>query len=151
MGATAAMWFTAASTAYSVYSQDRAASEERSAAREAERLAAENASLIEQEGEREQQLAREAQADTEAEARARIAASGGTGSQDLVLDEMEARHSRSLEWMKRSTQSQADITRQGGRYQRQAGYASASRTKAGAYDSLFRGIAQTGEYGGWWK
>lgn len=155
MGAPAiAMWFTAASTAYTIYSADQARSAEEEAGRRAESLAYENAGLIEREGEREQQLAREAMDGVEAEGRARAAASGFDylqGSQGLVIDDVARKHRESLEWMKESTKSQADITRKGGVYARQAANASGSATFAQGIGSSINAWSSAGNANNWWQ
>ena len=155
MGAgTVGLYLTAATAAYSIYSGERAADQQQEAARDAERLANKNAQLIEKEGERQQQLAKRAADDVEATARAKVAASGfarGGETQSLVLDDIAKQHSDSLEWMREATRSQADITRQGGQYARDAGYGQASSTRAQGYGQALSSISAAGNANDWWQ
>jgi len=155
MGVEAAvigMYIAGATAAYTIYSAEEAKDAQEAAARDAERLAHDNADLIEMEGEREQQLAKQAASDIEAEARAKAAvsglASGGTG--DLVMSDLEKKHKDSLAWMDKSTKNQAQITRQGGTYAKRAGYAQGDATRAAGITGAANTIASAGNANNWW-
>ncbi len=154
MGETAALYYlTAASAAYTVVSSQQAADDVEAGARAAEALAHDNARLTEIEGEREQELARAAADDVEATARAKQAASGFASGEtsDLVLSDIKKKHAESLAWMAKSTKSRADITRAGGAYSRQTGYAQASSTRAAGIGSAAGQVISTGNANDWWQ
>jgi len=145
---------SAAGTAYGIYSQQEAAQAQERAAADADRLAMQNAEFIEMEGERAIQLETEAQRETESTARARAAASGvGGESQDLYMTDLERKHTDALDWMRKSTETQAKITRYGGQMAYRSGMAGAQQTQAGAVGSgidLVGDIYDIGKTENWW-
>lgn len=107
--AVAAVVIAAAGTAYTVYSTERAAAEQK-------KLAAANAARIKAENEEALRRLKKQQEVTMAEARARAAASGVTteGTQKTYLDEMAEAFKSETDWLRASGASQAFITQREG-------------------------------------
>ncbi len=133
--AVAAVVIAAAGTAYTVYSTERAASEQK-------KIAAANAARIKAENEEALRRLKKQQAATMAEARARAAASGVQveGTQKSYLEEMKEAFKSETDWLRDSGASQAYITQREGTLRAQttsatgisAGFQGASGALAGA-------------------
>ena len=110
-----------------------------SAGNKADRLAAANAKLQEQQAAEEARRLKKEQERTEAAARAKAAAGGIEvgGSQAMFLSDMKAEHGKELAWLKKSGASRASATRQGGSNARSQAYAGAASTAAGAASTAY--------------
>lgn len=107
--AVAAVVVAAAGTAYTVYSTEQAAAEQKKIARA-------NAERIKRENEESLRRLKKQQEANMAEARARAAASGVTteGTQKTYLDEMKDAFQSEVDWLRSSGASQAQITQSEG-------------------------------------
>ncbi len=107
--AVAAVVVAAAGTAYTVYSTEQAAAEQK-------KIAAANAARIKAENDEALRRLKKQQDATMAEARARAAASGVTpeGTQKTYLDEMKEAFKSETDWLRESGASQAYITQREG-------------------------------------
>lgn len=135
VAAWAAVAIAAAGTAYTVYSSEQAAAEQK-------KLAAANAARIKAENEEALRRLKKQQASTMAEARARAAASGVTseGTQRTYLEEMADAFKSETDWLRSSGASQAAITQREGELRAQTtsatGIASAFKGAAGMASSV---------------
>lgn len=127
--AIAAVVVAAAGTAYTVYSTEKAAAEQKKIARA-------NAARIKAENEEALRRLKKQQAVTLAESRARAAASGVTpeGTQKTYLDEMEDAFKSETDWLRGSGASQAYITAREGELRAQT-------TSAAGISAGFKGAS----------
>lgn len=131
----------AASAGYGVYSQ-------RKAAKKQDKLAEQNARNLEMERAREGEKLADEQKRRMGAAQALAASSGAKGgSLDLYMDEMGRKHQEDLNWLGKSTRSQAGIIREEGQLASQASQAKAWQTGAGGLKSLYN----TGARENWWS
>jgi hypothetical protein len=141
----------AVAAAYSVYAAEEAKKDRERAAAEAERIAWENARLIEAETAEEKRRLREAQKRQLGEAKAIAGASQqqlDEGSSLLaVVGSLESEQQKQVKWLQAAGDSRAQIARMGGAYEKMIGQAEARaiRTqgwlKAASYASSAYGWA----------
>lgn len=110
---------------------ERTARMQEEAGKESQRIANQNAANTE--SETAEQVRRESIANKEADAtrKLKVAGSGGTlsGSSKNFLDEQSQRQSDSIDWLKKSGKSRADIERAQGKYSSMTAKANASATR----------------------
>jgi uncharacterized protein HemX len=127
--AVAAVVIAAAGTAYTVYSTEQAAAEQK-------KIAKANAARIQAENDEALRRLKKQQAATMAEARARAAASGVTveGTQKSYLEEMKEAFKSETDWLRDSGASRAYITQREGTLKAQT-------TSAQGISSAFSGAS----------
>lgn len=125
---------SAASTIYSVVQQKEAADEARD-------IAEQNAARQLAEAEESARRKEKQHARTQSLARARAFASGVGGvSQEMYLEDLMTTHKEEVDWIRKSGQSQAQITLSEGKLAQSTGY-------AGSIETLGSGIGQQYD---WW-
>lgn len=144
------------SAAGSMYQSSQMASAQREAAREQRRMSELNASAIEAETSEQARRMKGDIAQKEATARARAAASGASvegTSVGTYLEELSAEDQAQLDWLVKSGQTRAGITREEGVSAEKAGMAQAGATKTAgtieAGQSMWGGVSEYGTQQGW--
>jgi len=137
-------------------SQSAAASAQKDAARDAQRLAEMNAVASERETAQEAENLARQQGKEQAINRARAAATGmaGGGSLDMVMDEQKNIHGKEMSWLQQSGKSRADILRRQGDTAYKTGMAQASSLRSQAKGSLIGGAGSffgTANKEGWFE
>lgn len=138
-------------SAVSFITQMSAAGDQKAIAAQQEELAIKNAANIEAEGREEARRLGLEQEQAEGLTRAKIAASGATaeGSTGSYMDNMAKEHEKEMDWLKKSTASQADIAKSSGSITAQTTLAKASATEMGAVTSVFGDVSSIGKSAGW--